>query len=81
MKDWTPIGDSPMPQFGSLAHHLFTKYPVPVFMIPVWLRDQDAESVRQQGWYKHIGLGRNIRNCRLTAALHQEDGSLLPPGS
>ena len=63
VEDWTPIGDSPLPQFGSLALHLFANYPVPVFMTSVWLRDQDAEAVRQQGWYKHIGLGRNIRTA------------------
>ena len=32
-------------------------------MTSVWLRDQDAESARQQGWYQHIGLGRNIRSA------------------
>jgi len=61
VEDWTPTGDSPRPQFGSLALHLFARYPVPAFMTSVWFRDRDAESVRQQGWYKHIGLGRNIR--------------------
>ncbi len=65
VEDWTPIEDSPMPQFGSLALHLFAKYPVPVFMTSVWLRGQDAESVRQQGWYKHIGQGQNIRTADL----------------
>jgi hypothetical protein len=65
VEDWTPIGENPLPQFGSLALHLFARYPVPVFMTSVWLRDRDAESVRQQGWYKHIGLGRNIRTADL----------------
>jgi hypothetical protein len=65
VEDWTPIEDSPLPQFTSLAIHLFAKYPVPAFMTSVWLRDQDAESVKQQGWYKHIGLGRNIRTADL----------------
>jgi PcfJ-like protein len=65
VEGWTPIGDSPMPQFGSLALHLFARFPVPIFMSSVWLRGRDAESVRQQGWYKHIGLGRNIRTADL----------------
>jgi hypothetical protein len=50
VEDWTPIGDSALPQFRSLALHLFARYPVPVFMTSVWLRDRDAKSVRQQGW-------------------------------
>ena len=54
-----------MPQFGSLALHLFARYPVPAFMTSVWLRGQDAEFVRQRSWYKHIGLGRNIRTADL----------------
>ena len=65
VEDWIPTGDSPMPQFGSLALHLFARYPVPAFMTSVWLRGQDAEFVRQRSWYKHIGLGRNIRTADL----------------
>lgn len=34
-------------------------------MTSVWLRDRGDESVRQQGWYKHVGLGRNIRTADL----------------
>jgi hypothetical protein len=65
IEGWTPVGDSPLPRFGSLALHLFARYPIPNFMTSVWFRDQNAESVRQQGWYKHIGLGRNIRTADL----------------
>jgi PcfJ-like protein len=65
VEDWTPIPTSSQPVFRSLALHLFAKYPVPVFMTSVWLRGQDSESVRQQSWYKHIGLGRNIRTADL----------------
>ena len=65
VEDWKPTGDSAMPRFGSLALHLFARYPVPAFMTSVWLRDWDAESIKYQGWYKHIGLGRNIRTADL----------------
>jgi len=34
-------------------------------MTSVWFLDRDAGSVRQQGWYRHIGLGRNIRTADL----------------
>ena len=69
IEDWNPTGQSPMPQFGSLAMHLLARYPVPAFMTSVWLRDRDAESHRYQGWYKHIGLGRNIRTADLPLLL------------
>jgi len=59
------VCQSSMPQFRSLALHLFAKYSVPAFMTSVWLRDPDAESARHQGWYKHIGSGRNIRTVDL----------------
>jgi hypothetical protein len=65
IEDWKPPGKSPLSQFGSLALHLLSKYPVPMFMTWVWLRGRDAEAMRHQGWYKHIGLGRNIRTADL----------------
>jgi hypothetical protein len=65
VEDWTPAGVSLMPQFGSLALHLLARYPVPTFMTSVWLRGRDAETLRYQGWYKHIALGRNIRTADL----------------
>jgi hypothetical protein len=65
VEDWIPTDNSPVTQFGSLALHLFSRYPVPAFMTSVWFRDRYAESVRQQGWYKHIALGRNIRTADL----------------
>ena len=65
IEDWKPEGDSLMRQFGSLTLHLFARYSVPAFMTSVWLRDRDAESIKYQGWYKHIGLGRNIRTADL----------------
>jgi hypothetical protein len=34
-------------------------------MTSVWLRDRGELSIRRQGWYKHIGLGRNIRTADL----------------
>ncbi len=34
--DWLPSGDGPIPQFASLAEHLFSHYPLPLFMASVW---------------------------------------------
>ena len=62
---WEPAGDNPLPQFSSLARHLLATYPVPAFMNCVWFKGQIAEARRQQGWFIHIGSGRNIRKADL----------------
>jgi hypothetical protein len=65
LENWTPAGDGPRRQFASVALHLFARYPVPGFMTSVWFRGGDADSAKQQAWYKHIGLGLNIRTADL----------------
>jgi hypothetical protein len=67
--EWVPSGDGPWPRFASLAQHLFANYPMPPFMASVWLRGTDSEAVRRQVWYKHMGLGRNIRTADVPLAL------------
>ncbi len=66
--DWRPTGDGPLPQFASMAQHLLAGYPVPAFMVSAWFRGCDAEATRRQGWYKHLGLGRNIRTADIPLA-------------
>ena len=68
VEDWNPIRGSRLPQFASLPQHLFARYPLPDFMTSVWFRGRDAVSPKQQGWYKHIGLGRSIRTVELPLA-------------
>lgn len=65
VEDWEPTGVNPMPRFSSLASHLLAAYPVPAFMTSVWLKGQTPEARKQQGWYNHIGAGRNIRKADL----------------
>jgi hypothetical protein len=62
---WEPSGDNPRPQFSSLARHLLATYPVPAFMDGVWFKGRTAEARQQQGWFLHIGSGRNIRKADL----------------
>ncbi|MEW6755377.1 MAG: PcfJ domain-containing protein [Candidatus Latescibacterota bacterium] len=70
---WCPASRDPHAQFASLARHLLARYPVPAFMDGVWFRGGDAEARRQQGWFRHIGIGQNIRTAdlplRLTRAM------------
>jgi len=65
VEDWEPAGCNLRPQFASLASHLLAAYPVPAFMTSVWFKGRDAEARRQQGWYAHLGAGRNIRTADL----------------
>jgi hypothetical protein len=65
---WKPAGGSSVSWFSSLTRHLLAAYPVPTFMSQVWLKGHDAEARRQQGWFTHVGLGRNIRKADLPLA-------------
>jgi PcfJ-like protein len=65
---WDPAGDNPLPQFSSLARHLLATYPVPAFMTSVWFMGQGALGRRLQGWFMHIGSGRNIRKADIPLA-------------
>ena len=47
-------------QFSDLLRHLFVAYSVPQFMERVWL----TENTTHQNWYKHIGVGQNIRTAQ-----------------
>lgn len=62
---WCPATAKAWPLFTSLAHHLFTRYPVPNFMTSVWFDMPPGECLPQHCWYKHLGLGQNIRSAGL----------------
>lgn len=66
---WEPDVGNPYPQFSSLASHLLAAYTVPTFMTSVWFKGQDAGARRQQGWFAHMGQGRNIRTAELPLPL------------
>jgi PcfJ-like protein len=65
VEEWVPLGTSPLPRFSSLARHLLAAYPPPHFMTRVWFEGRTVEARRRQGWYLHIGSGRNIRTADL----------------
>ncbi len=46
-------------QFYELLRHLFAAYDVPPFMDRVWFTENETH----QNWYKHIGIGQNIRTA------------------
>ena len=63
LRDWRKPSHNAGRQFQSLVRHLIARYQVPVFLDAAWLGGLTAEAVKYQGWYKHIGSGRNIRTA------------------
>ena len=51
-------------QFAQLARHLIALYHVPTFLDIAWLR-QDDVGRRGREWFRHVGLGHNIRTARV----------------
>ena len=69
IETWFPSRQNPWPLFTSLAHHLFALYPVSAFMTSVWFDLPPGEVLPQHCWYKHLGLGQNIRTASLPLRL------------
>jgi hypothetical protein len=65
VETWFPTRQNTWPLFTSLAHHLLALYRVPAFMTSVWFDLPPGEILPQHGWYKLLGLGRNIRTAPL----------------
>ncbi len=63
MDSWYPAGLDPEDQFASLVRHLLALYDVPRFLDAAWNHGLTAEGICQQGWFKHIGRGENIRTA------------------
>jgi len=59
LETWIPESHNTDRQFSSLARHLWAKYSVPLFMDNAWLQGGAV----QQGWFKLLGAGGNIRNA------------------
>lgn len=69
VETWMPPSQGRWPVFTSLAHHLFALYPVPAFMTTAWFETPANEPLPQHAWYKHLGLGQNIRTAGLPLRL------------
>ena len=77
VETWFPTTQKLWPQFTALAHHLFARYPVPVFMTSVWFELPPGEVLSQHGWYKHLGLGQSIRSAGLRLRLTKKMAQLF----
>jgi hypothetical protein len=69
VETWIPQSHSQRRQFGELARHLFARYDVPDFMDGVWFLGDGNEAFRQQGWFIHVGIGKNIRSADIPLKL------------
>jgi hypothetical protein len=73
VETWFPSQQNAWPLFSSLSHHPLALYPVPAFMTSVWFDPPPGEVLPQHRWYKHLGLGQNVRTTplplRLTKAM------------
>lgn len=66
---WSTERVSLRKQFQSLVDYLFTTKPVPNFMLSVWLEEPSYYSRKRQIWYKHVGMGNNIRGADIQVTL------------
>ena len=60
---WRPESKSEIGQFGELARYLFVQYHIPSCFDSVWFSGDGDDVRRQQGWYKHVGAGENLRTA------------------
>jgi hypothetical protein len=67
--DWRPTTHNAHRQFSSLARHLLAYYPIPSFFDTAWFEGEGADAHRHQGWFRHIGTGKNIRTADLPISL------------
>jgi hypothetical protein len=68
VEKWRPKSHNPRRQFNSLARHLMAKYDVPFFMDAAWFQEEEV-ALWQQGWFRHIGGGGNIRTADVPVKL------------
>lgn len=69
VEEWKPRTHNLRRQFASLARHLLSDYPTPAFMDSVWFQGTSSDASRRQRWYRHVGIGKNIRTADLPIPL------------
>lgn len=63
-EDWMPTSDDAREQAGSLARHLFARYPLPPFLDAAWLSGFTAPAEDQRAWFVHLGGGGKLETIR-----------------
>ena len=63
VEEWRTDQLNTKAQFRSLTRHLLARYDVPPFMDTAFFQGDDPMAHREQEWFKHVGLGTNIRRA------------------
>ena len=80
VEDWRTENYKPRLQFRSLARHLLAKYNVPSCFDTAFLQGNTPEAHREQEWFKHIGMGQNIRTSDIPMRITKRMAHLLHGG-
>ena len=78
VEEWRTDRLSPRAQFRSLTRYLLARYEVPPFMDTAFLQGDLPTAHREQEWFKHIGIGQNIRKADLPLRLTKRMAHLFP---
>ncbi len=77
LAQWRPQSHNVQRQFSELARHLLARYEVPRFMDRAWFESDREKGQRYQEWFKHIGVGHNIRRADLPLPLSKKMAHLF----
>ena len=77
VEDWRPESYKPRNQFHALARHLLAKYDVPPFFDTVFFQGTTPQVQQEQGWFKHVGMGQNIRTAGVPMRITKRMAHLL----
>ena len=77
VEDWRPDTYKPHLQFQTLARHLLAKYDVPPFFDLAFFQGDTPQARRQQEWFKHVGMGQNIRTAGVPMRLTKRMAHLV----
>jgi hypothetical protein len=59
-EEWAPESEDRREQLGSLARHLFCRYPAPVFLDAAWLSGSSPLGEAERDWFVHLGQGGKL---------------------
>jgi hypothetical protein len=77
LADWRPRGRKGRDQFAELVRHLLARYDVPRVMDAAWFQGNCEQARAEQQWFKHIGVGQNLRTAGVPTVITKRAAHLL----
>ena len=77
VEDWRPQSPKPHLQFQDLARHLLARYDVPPFFDLAFFQGTTPQARQEQDWFKHVGMGQNIRTAGVPMRLTKRMAHLV----